>query len=695
MGDPVRVKVSATKTKATANVKRADKERQRVAAALTKRRAGERDIEIPKCADRRRRNRCEKDVFLFLKTYWPVKYRNPWTEDQEEMIGAVMAGIRYGRDQAIAGPRSGGKTAIVEGVIVYALLLGLIKFPIIVAATGPKANEIFSNIKKMFERSELLAADYPEIVYPILMLERSPARGNMQTVGGEFTNIKWSSEEVVFPTTKGSKCGGSKIMTRGIDGEIRGKRDDVMRPDFVLIDDPETRESAHSDVLTDERERAIENDIAGLAGPGERLARVILCTIQNRRCLAYKFTDRRKKPGWNGKRFRSMVHKPDREDLWEKYLETFRGGLEDGTDPDGRAALQQYIDNRKEMERGSKMGNPARFTHKLAEDGSPLEISAIQNYYNEIVRNGRNYVLTELDNDPPEESGPQTSGLTSKTVRSRLNHHPQGVVPAGTLALTGFIDQGDNYCHWSIMAWLAGATGLVIDYGVEEVYPSRLGIDRALLNAFGSIRGRLINEPYRDAEDQPRPIDKVLVDAGNRDTVVYQFIRESGGNVFRPSKGFGSKHRQSPFNGTAGNLPGKRIVGNHWHDVRIKAHGLWLVEMDADHWKRFAHDRFLTPPLNEDGTLHRGSITLHGGDPQTHFNFSHHIVAEMEEEEFTPGKGTRKKWVEKSKNNHWLDTTYGNCVAADMCGVKLFASPTGDAPITRPATNWFASQRRR
>lgn len=664
-----------------------------MAAALAKRRAGERDIEIPPCADRRRRNRCEKDVFLFLKTYWPLKYANPWTEDQREMINAVLAGIRYGRDQAIAGPRSGGKTAIVEGVMVYALLLGLIKFPMIVAATGPKANEIFANIKKMFERSDLLAADYPEIVYPILMLERSPARGNMQTVAGEFTNIKWSSEEVIFPTTKGSKCAGSKIMTRGIDGEIRGKRDDVMRPDFVLIDDPETRESANSDLLTEERERAIENDIAGLAGPGERLARVILCTIQNRRCLAYRFTDRKQKPGWNGKRFRSMVTKPEREDLWEKYLEVYRNGLEDGSDLDGRGAMRLYLENQADMECGSKMGNPARFTRKTAEDGTPLEISALQNYYNEIVRNGRSYVLTELDNDPPEESGPQTSGITSKLVRSRLNHRPQGIVPSSALAVTGFVDQGDTYCHWSIVAWLAGATGLVIDYGVEEVHPSKSGIDRAILNAFQSIRGRLVNEPYLDDQGQPRAVDKVLIDAGNRDTVVYQFIRESGGTLFRPSKGFGSKHRQSPFNGASRTIPGQRIVGNHWIDVRMKTHGVWLVEMDADYWKRFVHDRFLTPTMNDDGTLQRGAMSLWGKDPQPHFNFSHHIVAEMEEEEFIPGKGTRKKWVEKNKNNHWLDTTYGNCVAADMCGVQLFAA--AQATAAWPQTRWFASQQRR
>jgi hypothetical protein len=67
----------------------------------------------------------------------------------------------------------------------------------------------------------------------------------------------------------------------------------------------------------------------------------------------------------------------------------------------------------------------------------------------------------------------------------------------------------------------------------------------------------------------------------------------------------------------------------------------------------------------------------------------------MEEEEFVPGKGTRKRWVEKNKNNHWLDCAYGNCVAADMCGVQLFAAPQSGSKAAWPQTRWFAAQRRR
>jgi hypothetical protein len=71
---------------------------------------------------------------------------------------------------------------------------------------------------------------------------------------------------------------GAVITTRGLDSAIRGVLVGTKRPDLVIIDDPETRDSARSGVQTDLRARTIEADLAGLGGPGKRLARVMLTT---------------------------------------------------------------------------------------------------------------------------------------------------------------------------------------------------------------------------------------------------------------------------------------------------------------------------------------------------------------------------------------------------------------------------------
>ena len=58
-------------------------------------------------------------------------------------------------------------------------------------------------------------------------------------------------------------------------------------------------------------------------------------------------------------------------------------------------------------------------------------------------------------------------------------------------------------------------------------------------------------------------------------------------------------------------------------------------------------------------------------DKKRHMAFSHHIVAEMREEQFVPGKGVVRKWKELSKNNHYLDATALACAAAGCLGVRL------------------------
>jgi hypothetical protein len=84
-------------------------------------------------------------------------------------------------------------------------------------------------------------------------------------------------------------------------------------------------------------------------------------------------------------------------------------------------------------------------------------------------------------------------------------------------------------------------------------------------------------------------------------------------------------------------------------------------------------------------------MSLWGSEADKHLTFSHHIVAEIEKEEFIPGKGVSRTWVQESKINHWLDCLYGNCCAADMCGVKLFLAEPVETAMQ--PSNWFASQR--
>ena len=151
---------------------------------MENRRAGERDTSIPEVVDPRRRRKAERDIFFALATYFPDKFTDPFTEDQREMVRSIMQRARHGGDQAIAAPRGGGKTVIAESVIIMAVLTGVLRFPLLVAATGPDARRLLQNVKYEFENNDLLLADFPEVCAPIRALEGASQRGNMMTVGG-------------------------------------------------------------------------------------------------------------------------------------------------------------------------------------------------------------------------------------------------------------------------------------------------------------------------------------------------------------------------------------------------------------------------------------------------------------------------------------------------------------------------------
>lgn len=644
-------------------------ERNRLRKIAADRAARERDITIPPVRDPKRRARAEKDVERFLRTYFPAKFYQPFTEDRREMIRAILHAARFGGNEALAAPRKEGKTTLTTAVMIYCILTGLLKFPLIVAANGPDSHRILNNIKHEFESNEMLLEDFPEVCAPIRALEGAPQRANMQTVDGRRTMMKWADDHVIFPTLPGSKASGAILSTRGMDAPIRGVIYRDTRPDFVLIDDPETRESAASDHQIETRRLIIEQDIEGVGGPGKTLARVMLCTLMNRKCIAATYTDREKQPSWSGRRFRRILKWPDRTDLWEEYIAFRQDDFRNG-DRHARRAHHFYIKNRKAMDAGAVLANPYTFIeNKFAHDGTPLEVSALQHCYNVIANggvNGRINFDTEYQNDPPDEEGPQVSGITPSLVRSRINDRNRGVAPLGSIALAAYIDVGMYACHYTFMAARLPWRGFIIDYGVIDVHNAQSrGPEVAIDQALCGFRDELLANPFRDEHNEIVRPAVILVDAGKWDKAIFQFVAKSG-HPYRASKGYGTGHPgMTAFR--LGMPSDKRMVGENWF-ASPRQLGIEFG-LDVDYWKQFTHDRFITDPESI------GSLTIFGDDPKKHVAFAAHICAEEPVTEFITGKGMKTYWRVNNRNNHWLDATAGAAAALSMAGASLLATP--------------------
>ena len=674
-------------------------ERDRDATRKRLVRTASKEVQIPLCEDPERRTLLESDDTEWLRYYFAELFWYPFTTQQLEMIEAIRSAIRYGGDQAIAASRGEGKTKIFERTLLKYTLAGVIKFSVLFAATGSAAQDSLQSIMGEIETNLRLRADYPEVCIPVLALENTPNRAHYQVVTGKridngepyeshSSRFSWCGQEIVLPNVPGSPSAGAIIATRGLDAAVRGLNKRNRRVDVAGIDDPDTEETVNSEEQAKKLEKRIDRAIAGLGGQQRTVARVMLTTIQNRTCVSHRFTDPAQKPTWKGKRFRFLIAKPERSDLWDEYVQLRQAHPDDEF---GRIAHAFYLENRAAMDTGADVANAKRFNPEVLPDGSQLELSALQRYYNEVTRIGPEAVASEYDNDPPEEAGPVESGITPTRIQRQLSGYDRKIVPPGCTVLDRGVDVRKTALHWVVRAWQPNGTCYVIDYGVHEVlgtkYGSDEGLDLAIKKGVLQFLDNAKQTEYVCAEGgEIKAVDITLIDARWQKPAVVAACEEAGLGVY-PVMGFGSSGGCTKASFHPAQKSTERVkVGDGWK--MVKTGRTWLVEADTDRWKRFEHDRWMTAPGKP------GCAYLYGtpGDPvgrlnhdeKSHHSFAHHICNEIEIEEPYKG-GIRRRWKERSENTHWLDASYYTNVGANIKGIKpLKPKPPGPAPAAKP-----------
>ena len=256
--------------------------------------------------------------------------------------------------------------------------------------------------------------------------------------------------------------------------------------------------------------------------------------------------------------------------------------------------------------------------------------------------------------------------LAAEEIIGRANEIPRGIVPARTQRLTAAIDLGKHWAHWIVVAWQAGATGHIVDYGRHEVASADLGVEPALLAMLAEFKQRiLLGWPVARPDGTRLAPGQVWIDAGYMAPVVYAFCRQAG-ERFRPSIGRGATQQRAQWH----NRPTQtgsivKQIGEGFHANWLPTERLLLVEVDADHWKTWAHERLKTPLGN------LGAMTLCQGAASDHLLLAKHLTAEVKTEEFIAGKGPVVKWERVQRQNHWLDALYNACAAGHAIGARL------------------------
>ena len=424
-----------------------------------------RDIgDIPEVVDPKRKARAREDFRFFCETYFPETFSLPWSDDHLKVIAKIETAVMKGGLFAMAMPRGSGKTTLAETACIWAMLTGAREFVCLIGSDAGHARNMLESIKVEFETNEHLLEDYPEAVYPIHALERIHNRAKGQLCNGKHTRIVWTADEIVLPTIPDSAASGAIIRVAGIESRIRGmkyKRADgrALRPSLVVLDDPQTDESARSDQQVRARMETLNGAILNLAGPGQKISGIMPCTVIRPGDMADQILDRDKHPAWQGERTKLVYSFPDNEKLWETYAQIRSDSFRN--DGDAHEATEFYRKHREAMDAGAVIAWPQRHN----ED----ELSAIQHAMNLRLQDERAF-WAEYQNEPlPEDEG-DGDQLSAEAIAAKTNGHPRGSVPIGASHLTMFIDVQGKMLFHAVVAWEDDFTGYVLDYGT---YPDQ------------------------------------------------------------------------------------------------------------------------------------------------------------------------------------------------------------------------------
>ncbi len=655
-------------------VKEAARERN---AALS---AAGRDIgRLPEVVDLDRKAKASDDFCYFCDAYFPMTFDLPWSDDHLKVIAKIEQSVLKGGLFAMAMPRGSGKSTLSECACLWAVLYGHREFVALIGSDEGHAASMLESIKTELDGNDLLLEDFPEVCHPIRSLDGIANRCAGQLCDGCRTHIEWTAKEIVLPTIEGSTASGAVLKVAGITGRIRGmklKRPDgrPVRPSLVILDDPQTDESARSLSQCDQRERILKHAVLGLAGPGKKIAGVMPCTVIRPGDMADRILDRKIHPQWQGQRTQMVYSFPTNEKLWDEYARIRAEALrnDQGLDP----ATEFYRQNRDAMDAGAVVAWSARYNYD--------ELSAVQHAMNLKLQDERAF-FAEYQNDPLPEEAIDEDDLTIDQVYAKLDRSRRGEVPLGTNHLTMFIDVQRLGLFYVVTAWEDDFTGRVIDYGAyprqnRDYFTARdmrptlfetvpgAGLEGAIYAGLEALTGDYLTRQWTRDDGANMRIDRCLIDAnwGQSTEVVYRFCHQSAyAGLLYPSHGRYVGASSIPFSEYR-RKRGDR-VGHNWRVPSITGkRSIRHVVYDTNYWKTFIQARLLTPMGD------RGSLTLFGAKPDEHRLFAEHMTAEYHVR--TEGRGrTVDEWKirpERSEN-HWFDGLVGSAVAASIQGAVL------------------------
>jgi hypothetical protein len=624
------------------------------------------------------RTRLEKDLPRWLRFHGGEAFNSPWSPDHEKVLAKIATAMNKGGLFSLAMPRGGGKSTILKWVTAYVLLTGRRKYVVVIAATAEMAQAIVDFIRQQITESDTLHAHYPQVTTYARATDGKAIKARYQLrADGKASGILWSKTTLVFPEVvspdgKPYASNGAILEAHGLTGAIRGKWKDtktgkVLRPDFVILDDPQDRSSAESPSQCAMRERIITGDVLGLAGPKKRIAAVMPCTIIRKGDLADRFLDHKLHPEWQGEVCKLVNKWPDAQDtLWKDYERIYRE--ETGEGRGFVKATEFYEANKSAMDAGAEVS----WKHRVR-DG---ETSALQTAENLLIETGPQF-WAEYQNDPQDIVGSQYE-LTVEMILQHAVNIPRLHLPPQITVLCGHVDINRAGLHWCLAGFDQSMTGHSPLYGK---HPQRGDLWRqnapdmerkqAIFHGLKAVCDSISATSFMRGGTQAIRPGLILIDLGYEADVVHRFCNTAA-YPFRvlPSAGRAA-HKYF--------VKRDALIGRPFENCHVQKsdNGPYLV-FNADAWRETMQRAFLADPGAP------GGLTLHAAPDRYHVPFAEHVIAEKLCNKYETAQGLRWEWRHQPGASwDWGDALTGCWVAGAASGLSASGQPVATPAPTR------------
>ena len=421
--------------------------------------------DVRRIGNPQRRQSCANDFLKFCNDYFgahcerplfvnPQTFQNEFCADIQRLVLAQST-----KKMARAAPRGFGKTSIAAFATIWAILYGHRRCIVWFCVNGAKAKERLDIVQNELIKNRFLIEDFPEICCPL--------------IEGKWSDT-WTDDGYQF-------ANGSWILGHGIDGANLGTNKLGMRPDWIVIDDPEDTSTIKKTGQNEQSKTAqnrfnrIDKEIAFLGEPGKPTSFLMITTIRSRGCLSDEFTDPKTKPMWEGRVYKAMTLPKEGDENHEIHQRHWRNFLQICSGKEGPQIQESSFSEIHSACRAIGIGEEGfrelvpsyqraiRYftTHRSAMEAGVSALDPVRcpiwNFYWQVGGDprGKEIVWSELQNEPLEDENTKLMRFTEQDIQSKIGTIQEFARPEFARHTFCAVQMGLNEIHWEAKAFSA------------------------------------------------------------------------------------------------------------------------------------------------------------------------------------------------------------------------------------------------